>query len=205
MGMLRRIFSPIVFAASGSRKCHHTDYGPDDCGENPLPSGNKPCRARSANRNSCPADQIPVLRVGYFSAFRRVYGAGSVHGCDTTATANDRSAALDEGPVPKLAGRLSQLRPACSSRSVRTKRRVLEAVSPRRAETEFLLRRPGLLPRRHCRRERASDCRCVHGSGLRCHRSPFRSAHRTAAMPSETTPTLSVRLQGPCGTFICHR
>ena len=176
-----------------------------------LPVGNRGHFAARAlhhgglNRNSCPADQIPVLRVGYFSAFRRVYGAGSVHGCDTTATANDRSAALDEGPVPKLAGRLSQLRPACSSRSVRTKRRVLEAVSPRRAETGFLLRRPGLLPRRHCRRERASDCRCVHGSGLRCHRSPFRSAHRTAAMPSETTPTLSVRLQGPCGTFICHR
>lgn len=31
------------------------------------------------------------------------------HGCDTTATANDGSAALDEGPGPKLAGRLSQL------------------------------------------------------------------------------------------------
>ena len=79
------------------------------------------------------------------------------------------SGALDEGPVPKLAGRPLQL----GLRVHHDRRRVPEAVFLRRAETGFLLLRPEPLPRRHCRRERASDCRCARGSGLRCHRFLF--------------------------------
>ena len=59
------------------------------------------------------------------------------------------SGALDEGPVPKLAGRPLQL----GLRVHHDRRRVPEAVFLRRAETGLLLLRPGPLPRRHCRRE----------------------------------------------------
>ena len=57
------------------------------------------------------------------------------------------SGALDEGPVPKLAGRPLQL----GLRVHHDRRRVPEAVFLRRAETGFLLLRPGPLPRRPSR------------------------------------------------------
>jgi hypothetical protein len=65
-----------------------------------------------------------------------------------------------------------------------------KAVCLRRAETEFPRLRPQPSPHRHCRRERATDCRCARGSAHPSRRSPFRSGHRRGPRPSETTPTL---------------
>ncbi len=56
-----------------------------------------------------------------------------------------------KGPISKLSNSLLQLGLSIHH----DRRRVLEAVCLRRAETGFLLRRPQPLPHRHCRRERA--------------------------------------------------
>ena len=50
------------------------------------------------------------------SAFRKVCGAGSIR-CDN-CNSNDGSIALDEGPVPKLASRLSQFGLRVHERSI---------------------------------------------------------------------------------------
>ena len=93
------------------------------------------------------------------------------------------SGALDEGPVPKLAGRPLQL----GLRVHHDRRRVPEAVFLRRAETGFLLLLPGPLPRRHCRRERASDCRVRSRIRASLPSISFSGYRRTALMRIRVT------------------
>ena len=123
--------------------------------------------------------KVPQIRIDALPQRFRLFVGSLAHGSATAAMQLQQRIRLrrDEGPVPKLAGRPLQL----GLRVHHDRRRVPEAVFLRRAETGFLLLRPGPLPRRHCRRERASDCRCARGSGLCCHRFPFRSGYRRTA------------------------
>ena len=124
-----------------------------------CPSGFLPPRSRSPRY--CVSDvqhlmgEVPQIRIDALPQRFRIFVGSLAHGSPTAAMQLQRaygSGALDEGPVPKLAGRPLQL----DLRVHHDRRRVPEAVFLRRAETGFLLLGPGPLPRRYCRRERAA-------------------------------------------------
>ena len=73
----------------------------------PGPDPSIACRMFNTLMGERPQIELTLYRCDF--GFSSVSGAWKRHGCDATSTANDGSAALDEGPVPKLAGRLLQL------------------------------------------------------------------------------------------------
>ena len=109
--------------------------------------------------------QIPDRDFGCLS----VSGAWKRNGCDAIATAHTAQALSMK--VPSRSSRAARCNWACVFR----------------AETGFLLLLPGPLPRRHCRRERASDCRVRSRIRASLPSISFSGYRRTALMRIRVT------------------